>query len=75
MAEPIILEGGAQKITITLPSPFTQVSPGVFTVEPGQGEAFNSIVVTDEAEPVESKRQQFKHVGLTKSWKIVIDRG
>ncbi|HXU39124.1 MAG TPA: hypothetical protein VN937_22410 [Blastocatellia bacterium] len=71
MAEPIILEGGAQKITITLPASSKQVSPGVFTVEPSQGEPlFNSIDVNDE-----NGNRQFHHVGLTKRWKIIIDRG
>jgi hypothetical protein len=70
-SEPIILAGGAHKITITLPSSFTEISPGVFTVEPSQGEPlFNSIDVKDE-----NDNAQFHHVGLTKSWKIIIDRG
>jgi hypothetical protein len=67
MAEPIIVDGGAQKITITLPKASKQVSPGVFSIEPDSGDLFKSIIVTDEA-----GNEAFSQDDLSINWKITI---
>ena len=75
MSDPIILDGGAQRITITLPSSFTQISPTEFVVEVPDGEeAFESIVVRDEGELREDRRQKFRQDGLTKNWSVRMER-
>lgn len=66
MAEPIILDGGAQKITIKLPSSARQMAPGVFVVEPDQGDLFKTIVVNEAGNPVFSRND------LSTNWLITI---
>ena len=67
MAEPIILDGGAQKITITLPSSARQVVPGKFAVEPDKADLFKTIVVKDAAGNVAFSRND-----LSENWNITI---
>ena len=67
MAEPIIVDGGAQKITITLPSSARQLAPGVFVVEPDKGDLFKTIVVKDA-----SGNPAFSQNDLSTNWKITI---
>jgi hypothetical protein len=69
MSEPIIVDGGAQKITITLPSSARQAAPGVFVfvVEPDKANLFKSIVVNNAAGAV-----AFNQNDLSTNWKITI---
>lgn len=68
MAEPIVADGGALKITITLPKNSKQVSPGVFVVEPDKGDSFKKIVITDAV-----GNEAFSQNDLTTNWKITIE--
>jgi hypothetical protein len=69
MAEPIILDGGAQKITITLPSSARQPTPGVFVfvVEPDKADLFKTIVVKNAA-----GAEAFSQNDLSANWVITI---
>jgi hypothetical protein len=67
VAEPIIIDGGTGKVTITLPSSAKQLGVGIFTVEPGPGKGFTSIVATGRGTDTEFPLDQGSD-----DWKIVI---
>jgi hypothetical protein len=72
---PIIIDGHAQKITITLPSSFKMAKVGeavTIEVESGPGTPFESVVVRDagEADPTKSV---FRTPGMQKTWNIKIE--
>ena len=72
MSEPIILEGGAQMITIKLPTSCQKdaTEAGTFSVSPEPGDApFQRIVVTD---PETGKEEVSWSIDPNKQWKIEI---
>ena len=72
MSEPIILDGGAQMITITLPASFkkTGKEKGKFSVAPASKDApFRSIVITNS----ETGNEAFSlSLDDNRPWKIEI---
>lgn len=68
----VIVDGGAQKITITLPPGAKPAGDGIFTVEPAPGTTFKSLVVRNEDNPLESAREEFRTENLTNRWTVTI---
>ena len=77
MPEPIIIDGHAQKVTITLPSEFKLSRAGeksVIEVEADPGKPFQRVVVKDDTTEHFRSKGGDKGAGLKSAWHIRIGR-